>query len=111
VGWAIVHCGVFPPFPTAKRRPPADGEQRKLQPGDQPSDQICAKEEEQQASKKKHVVQCAHSHLFLMVFRDCAATALAQYMRIMTTPKKRNNNNVRILSTAIYGWIPSTFTT
>ena len=54
---------------TARRRPPADGEQRKLKLGDQPSDKICAKEEEKQAKTKEHVVQCTHSHLFLQVFR------------------------------------------
>ena len=56
-----------PPFPTARRRPPADGEHRKLKLGDQPSDQICAKEEEKQANTKEHVVECAHSRLFLQV--------------------------------------------
>ncbi len=73
-------------FHSILEMPPADGEQRKLKLGDEPSDQIRAKEEEKQASQKEHVVQCAHSHLFLQIFRDCGVTALAQYMRIMTTP-------------------------
>ena len=54
---------------TARRRPPADGVQRKLKLGDQPSDKICAKEEEKQASQKKHVIEGTHSRLFLQVLR------------------------------------------
>jgi hypothetical protein len=58
--WAGLHGGFSPPFATARENPSAEGEQRKLRLGDQPSDEIDAKEDEKQANKKEHVVQCAH---------------------------------------------------
>jgi len=51
-----------PPFPAARGRKSAAGKQPKLKPGNEPPDKIYAKEQEQQATKKKHVVESTHEH-------------------------------------------------
>jgi hypothetical protein len=61
--WAFLHGGFTPPFSTARGKKPAEGEQRKLQLGDEPSDRIDATEHEKQDGEKQHVVECTHSHL------------------------------------------------
>jgi len=60
-----VVLGSRPPWQAATRsqNAPAEGEQRMLELGEQPSDRIYAKKEEKQADKKEHVVEGTHSHL------------------------------------------------